>query len=175
MIGNWQHQQASEPRRYLDYAFANLRASADVCARMISNDKEQTWANASVVLFLEAHAVELFLKGAILSVKPNIRFGGQQGHDLNSLSDLYDQEFSDQKFKFYVPFKDEYLGFTADEIDALKNEHKGESPSMLFRYPVKSSQQEWPGIHGFDPSISLESLRSLQSDFERISNLLTIP
>ena len=66
MIGNWQNSALTEPQRYFEYAKAYLQASIDVCLRMLNDEEQSTWPNASVALMLAAHSVELFFKGAIL-------------------------------------------------------------------------------------------------------------
>lgn len=166
MIGNWEDFGGSEPSRYFDFAVAYLRASEDVCSRMMGQEQERTWANASVSMMLAAHSVELFLKGALLS-------GGvtKWGHTIDNIYSTYQKVFPDEQYQFNCIFLTEYLGFSDEEIRNIK-QSRSSTPSVRFRYPVDRPGLEWDGIHGFVPESFLEELSSLNESYARLRGVL---
>ena len=163
MTGNWQIAHLSESQRFILYAGAYLEASRSVCLRMRKEEEENTWPNAAVATMLAAHAVELFLKGAIVSRDPKAL---AKIHRIDQLAETYFNLFPEDEFAFVVPFQSEYPGFSEDEIATLKKEEP--IPSILFRYPVKSHDVEWQGIHGFEAQGFLELIAELRDAFSRI-------
>jgi hypothetical protein len=168
LTGNWESANKPVHERFVELAEAYRQAAMDFCDRMRQWDSECTWANANVVLLLSAHAVELFLKGAILAKSPDEEFGA--GHRLDLLHQRFDALFAASGVTFEPFFRTEYPGFTASEVAALS---KGAPiQSILYRYPVDRSGAEWPGIHAFEPADFFELLDTLGNDFERIEGHL---
>ena len=163
IAGNWQIAHLSESQRFLLYADAYLQASRSVCLRMREEETENTWPNAAVAMMLAAHAVELFLKGAIASRYPKALV---KIHRIDQLAETYFGLFPQDEFAFDIPFRGEYPGFSEDEIATLKKDEP--IPSVLFRYPVKSQGVEWQGIHGFETQGFLEIIAELRDAFSRI-------
>ena len=48
-----------------------LDSAVNLCENMVSSPKKQIYSKGVVILYLTFHAVELFLKGAILKKAPN--------------------------------------------------------------------------------------------------------
>ncbi|SFK53808.1 hypothetical protein [Lysobacter sp. cf310] len=165
ITGSWQIAHLSESQRFVLYAGAYLEASRSVCLRMRAEDTENTWPNAAVTMMLAAHAVELFLKGVIHSRDPKAL---AKIHRIDQLAETYYGLFPEEEFAFDVPFQGDYPGFSEDEIATLKKEEP--IPSILFRYPVKSSGVEWQGVHGFEAQGFLELIAELRDVFSRISD-----
>jgi hypothetical protein len=163
IAGNWQIAHLREPERFILYAGAYLESSRSVCLRMRAEEDENTWPNAAVAMMLAAHAVELFLKGAIVSRDPKML---AKIHRIDQLAETYFGLFPEEEFAFEVPFQGEYPGFSEDEIATLKKEEP--APSILFRYPVKSQGVEWQGVHGFEAQGFLELIAELRDAFSRI-------
>jgi len=108
MITNWENFGVEETERYFDFAVAYLKASEDVCCRMLSQEQEMSWANASVDLMLSVHSLELFLKGALSSKGVQ----NYRGHNIDDLHSKYRKLFPSEQFLFDCPFVTEYIGFS---------------------------------------------------------------
>lgn len=95
MIGNWEISHVSESQRFVLYAHAYLNSAQLSCEQMAAHEAQRTWPNATVVLMLAAHSVELFLKGAILGRESHAKVGG---HRINLLSEKYRQLYPEPAF-----------------------------------------------------------------------------
>lgn len=164
VIGNWEIAHVSEPQRFVLYAHAYLNSALLSCEQMAAHQAQRTWPNATVVLMLSAHSVELFLKGAILSRDNNAKVGD---HRIDLLTEKYRELYVEPCFEFDVPFRTEYPSISEEEIQALKKTEP--VPSILFRYPVRKPGVEWQGVHGFEADGFLRILANLGSSYERIS------
>jgi len=129
---------------------------------MREEETENTWPNAAVAMMLAAHSVELFLKGAIVSRDPTVA----KIHRIDQLAETYIGLFPEPEFVFDIPFQSEYPGFSEEDVVILKKEEP--TPSVQFRYPVKSQGVEWQGIHGFEAQGFLELIAELSESFSRI-------
>ena len=167
MIGNWEIAHVCEPQRFTLYALAYLDAASVLCEHMIAHEAQRTWPNATVVLMLTAHSVELFLKGAILSRDVNAKVSD---HRIDLLSSKYEALYLEPQFEFEVPFRTEYPSISEEEIQALKKTEP--VPSILFRYPVKKSGVEWQNVHAFEADCFLKILSNLRNAYERIGNAI---
>jgi len=114
---------------------------------------------------LAAHAVELFIKGAVLSRDPCALL---EGHLLEQLSDEYRKRFPEPSFEWDIPFKVEYPGIAEADIEALRKATP--VPSILYRYPVSRGGKEWNGAFGFEAGTFLAVLERLEHDFKRIKS-----
>ncbi len=162
LIGNWEGLGTDDASRYFDFADAYVKASKDVCSRMKNNSNERTWPNASSSLMLAAHAVELFLKGALLTSGKMDSWG----HSIDDLYDQYRESFPCKQYEFDCPFVTKYLGYSDEEIKGIKEQNHPQS-SVIFRYPVNRPGTEWNKICSFDPesfSVELDGLTNRWAD-----------
>ena len=169
MIVDSEIHHLSIPDRYFAYARAYRNAAQALCEKMTLNDGSCSWPNASVVLMLAAHAVELFLKGAILARDPVAILNH---HQIDELGHEYSKLFPETSFLWQIPFKTEYVGIPEEEIDTLKK--KTPIPSILYRYPVDKDGTAWKGLFGFMPLPFVTLLEHMENDFERIQSQLTL-
>lgn len=118
------------------------------------------------MLFLAAHAVELFLKGAIVRKSPKERFS----HDLDHLIRRYRALYPGKKFQLELPFSTELPpGMTAEERRRVKEQIA--PPGELYRYPIDKAYKPWSGAYGIEPnSLSLE-LTKLRARFEELRDV----
>lgn len=167
MISNWEIAHVSEPQRFVLYAHAYFNSAFMLCEQMAAHEVQRTWPNATVVLMLSAHSVELFLKGAILSRDNNAKVGD---HRIDLLAEKYVKLYAEPGLEFDVPFRTNYPSISEEEIEALK---KAEPvPSILFRYPVRKPGVEWAGVHAFDANSFMRILDNLRDSYERIGKVI---
>lgn len=173
--------------QFVSYAHAYRSASAMLCRQMETDDTGYTWPHATVILMLAAHAVELFLKGALQKRTGMII----ETHDIQQLSEKYREAFQDAAFAWDIPFaiplsETEQIAQAKElwpEIDqaAYKESIKAApKPSVLYRYPKTfpskeekkkgvKGPQEWRGAYGFTtPTEFLTTLDQLGQDFNRL-------
>lgn len=167
MIGNWEISRISEPQRFVLYAHAYLNSAQLSCEQMAAHEAQRTWPNATVVLMLAAHSVELFLKGAIRGRESHANVGD---HRIDLLSEKYRQLYPEPAFEFEVPFRTEYLSMSEAEIQELKKTEP--VPSIFFRYPIRKPGIEWESIHAFEAPGFLRILSSLASAYGRIGEAI---
>ena len=91
----------SIPLRFLSRSDAYLDSASRLCTVLKRSPKKSNYDRGSVVLFLTRHAIELFLKGAILERKPNEKLGN---HDIEVLSRRYKKLYPGMKYEFHAPF-----------------------------------------------------------------------
>jgi hypothetical protein len=170
------------PEQLFDYANAYRSASAVLCQKVESDNTFCTWPNAAVVLMLAAHAVELFLKGALL--KRNVEEVWSYGHNIDKLAAKYREKFhEDPSFTWDIPFastltETEWIAqmkqmnpdITDAELEGLISATP--YPSILYRYPVNKGGKDWPGLYGFEPPSFLLQLSQFEYDFNRIRSQL---
>jgi hypothetical protein len=168
-IGNWQISHVSEPQRFMQYAKAYLNSSQALCREMVDNEPKKTWPNASVVLLLAVHSLELFLKGAILSRNPLAKV---DHHRIENLVEHYQALFPEPECAIDVPFQTEYPDIFDEEIVALKKREP--VPSVLFRYPVARPGVEWMGIYALEPITFLDVLENLEEMYNRIHCVMSL-
>lgn len=157
--------------RLFAFAGAYRNASFLVSSQMASDPKAFGWSDAAVALMLAAHAVELFLKAALLKRFPDIDIA-RYGHRLDDLNKAYRIWFKDPDFDWDIPFTggkypDE---MTQEEIIALRKNTP--DPSIRYRYPISKGGDEWSGLEGFEARSFLLLLDQLEKDFHRIRSQL---
>jgi hypothetical protein len=182
-------QHLQEPEQLFAYADAYRSAAAAMCQQMTSDAAHSTWPNAVVVLMLTAHAVELFLKGALLKRSPAASF--RNTHNIDFLSENYRLQFEGPSFEWDIPFNsglteakrielmaEAFPSLTESEIKEMskemgKKQAASRPPSIVYRYPTDGSGTEWRGNEGFEPHSFLSLLDHVENDFKRIkTNLL---
>lgn len=131
---------------------------------MCSDESESKWANAAVALMLSAHAVELFLKGAIFNKDPSAKV---DHHNIEELYEIYCNIYTAEDFYFDMPFKTEYSGMSEEEVETPKKSNPP-APSVLYRYPTATGNKEWEGAYGFEASTFLPVLDQLLNDFRML-------
>lgn len=172
------------PDQLFSYADAYKDSSATLAQKMWNDPKSFTWPHASVVLMLAAHSVELFLKGALLKRNPAFKVW-DHGHNLDSLGAAYRSQFPEPIFEWDIPFAssvslEEWVAtmmrlnptFSETELREEKSKYKPTPPSILYRYPVDRSGNDWQGLYGFEPVGFINLLSQLGADFDRIKSHL---
>lgn len=158
-----------ETEGLFQYAQAYLDGATLLCQDMLLKNKScWSWPNASVILLLSAHAIELFLKGAILCRNPSSR---PTTHDLNDLGDQYKRLFPEPSFEWDIPFRVNFPeGMTETEIQELRNKHKDlvRPNSVYYRYPVGKNGKPWSISDLFEPQPFLNTIEQIKLDFTRI-------
>lgn len=160
MIVDSQIRALSMPKRFVAYAHAYRDSAEQMCQRMLSDESAKTWPNAAVVLMLSAHAVELFLKGAILSRDATADI---EHHRISDLVVTYASLFPEAAPSWEAPMQTRYVGFAPDEIVALRKSTP--VPRILYRYPAGKGGSEWSGIFGFGPCSFSQLLHGMLRDF----------
>lgn len=148
--------------QFCAFALAYLDSAERLCQTLARSHRKATYARGSVVLYLAAHSVELFLKGAILDQKPKEHFG----HNLKNLYDRYNKLYPAKKYRFKLPFDIGCDGLPKSEIIVAKS--VSPPTDQLYRYPQDKDGKPWPGLFAFEANSFLEVLHSLRADFERI-------
>jgi HEPN domain-containing protein len=162
LIGNWNDFEKAETERYFDFSEAYLKASIDICKRMMSSEQEYVWANASASMLNAAHSVELFLKGALLSSGIEAR-----GHSIDDLYERYLATFRERGLSFQCPFVSEYLGLSEEQIEMIQKSRR-DSHSVILRYPLNRPGLEWDGLYGFKPDSFFEEMADLLTTFKQL-------
>ncbi len=174
------------PEQLFVYANGYRSSAAVLCAKFESGDDVTfcTWPNAVVVLMLAAHAVELFLKGALLKRNVDVR---SYQHSIDKLAAKYRDTFQKEpSLRWEIPFastltKTEWMALmkqlNPDITNAeLKNLISGiPDPSILYRYPVNKCGKKWRGLYGFYPPEFSQTLSQVECDFDRIRSHLNQP
>ncbi len=173
-LADIRHQDPSE--QLFSYAEVYRSASVVLCHRIAGDETFYTWPNATVVLMLAAHAVELFLKGALLKRKIEI----SRTHDIQQLAEKYREKFPEPIYAWNIPFANplsekevianmKQLWPDIDEVKLKESMDLAPDPSILYRYPVNKAGKEWPGAYGFTtPTEFLSTLDQLERDFNRL-------
>jgi len=168
-----------QARAYLDAA---LKLTADLCEQSPAGTSTPTYADGAVTMFLAHHAVELFLKGAILELRPGENFVSQ-GHELTQLEAWYRNLYPKKTFRFAMPFGDGEVGLV-DPDPALERELEERAAYMrkriptdqFLRYPADRRGTPWEQVEpiaaGYVATMYRSTLHRLRDDFARIELLL---
>ncbi len=173
------------PEQLFGYAYAYRTSSAVLCEKFESDDAaSSTWPNATVVLMLAAHAVELFLKGALLKRNVQEEEVWSFGHKINKLAAKYRETFhGEPAFEWDIPFAStltetewiarmQQLAPDITEAELRDVLRASPDPSILYRYPVNKLGKKWPGLYGFQPPEFSQTLAQVECDFDRIRSQL---
>lgn len=127
---------------------------------------DSEWPDASVAMFLLAHATELFLKAAILLRAPSTKVK-DLSHSIRDLvteyTRLYPEPEYDGDFRFYA---EDMPPGTPKGVKAEMN-----SPSMVFRYSVNKENAQWQMLNGFVASMLLRDLQKIRQTFARLRSI----
>ncbi|MEZ5942557.1 MAG: hypothetical protein R3C18_14275 [Planctomycetaceae bacterium] len=133
-------------------AVAYADSSHHIVQSMLVGDLTATFAHAQTTHFLFDHAVELFLKGAILKSTGDI----ENTHHLQPLYGRYRNLYPQKKFEL-----------TGRILDAVKaNPH---SPHSEFpRYPVDTDGNIWEGYNAYTLETWATETQNLRNDLQRL-------
>jgi len=129
---------------------------------MVSSPKKQIYSKGVVILYLTFHAVELFLKGAILKKAPNEPLN----HKVEEHEKRYNNLYPAKRFKLKLPFKTEQLGFEIHEIAQLK--FKVPSQDQINKYPIDKNGNEWKHPIAFEPYPFQRTLNNLKENIQLV-------
>ncbi len=164
LVGSWEMPQ-SIPLQFLSFAEAYLDSAAQLCDRLCETPRESSFQRGSVILFLAFHAIELFLKGAILTRSKNEKLH----HKIYDLKQRYDELFPGPEFSWNIPFKIEYLAL---EPEKIKENKKIIKPDQLHRYPTDKNGNEWKGVFAFEPISFSSDIKAISIDFSRLEPII---
>jgi len=168
----------SIPRQFLSFSDAYLDSASRLCTVLKRSTRKSNYARGSVVLYLTFHAIELFLKGAILEREPNEKL---TNHDIQDLSNRYHNLYQGKKYKFHAPFisrkkVDLRSIFGPEIIEEVKiyiEESEKKNPlDQRHRYPRNLEGKPWRGSVGFEPGSCLVDIKKLKADIVRLTYLI---
>lgn len=163
LLTNAKLRSSSPENQFASLAFAYLDSARQLCDSLARAPADATFERSTVVLYLSAHAVELFLKGAIIRKSPLEHFG----HNLEQIYNRYRALFPAARFQLSnMPFGSEYVGLTSQEIAEVKREQP--DASEQYRYPVNRAGAPWDAAIGFDTFSYCVTLFNMRTDFEKI-------
>lgn len=142
----------TKPQLFFRLAIAYADSSHQIIRSMLAGDLPQTFAHAQTTHFLFDHAVELFLKGAILKLDGKII----STHDLQQLFSKYRYLYPKKAFEFTIRI--------AETVKAnLQSPH-----SKFPRYPMDTKGNVWEGYNAYTLEIWLAETEHLRQDLERL-------
>ena len=142
----------TKPQLFFRLATAYADSSHQIVRSMLAGDLPQTFAHAQTTHFLFDHAMELFLKGAILKVTGAI----ENTHHLQQLYARYRKLYPKKAFEFTIRI--------TETVEA-----KPQSPYSGFpRYPVDTDGNAWEGYNAYTLETWLTETEHLRQDLERL-------
>lgn len=177
MVHDSEIASVSVPLQFLAFSDAYLDSASRLCVVLKRSPRKSTYVRGSVVLYLTFHAIELFLKAAILEKSPNERFGNK--HDIEVLSIRYAKLYPKRKYAFNAPFtkvETDFTGLTPDIIKELKIVIKDmirKNPTdQRYRYPRNREGLPWDGADGFEPGSFHIEIEKLKENIARLKPLI---
>jgi hypothetical protein len=164
MVGSWQIDNLPIPLQFMAFADAYLDSGDRLCKVLSRSTRKRSYPRGAVVLFLTYHAIELFLKAAILYRYP------KEGlhHNVEQLHNRYRALYPAKRYEFIVPFKTEYLGFEPSQLAEKKRSMP--TQDKVNRYPSNKKGEVWDGVFVFEPNSFQPIIAQLQADFARLKN-----
>jgi len=168
----------SIPRQFLSFSDAYLDSALRLCTVLKQSPRKSNYPRGSVVLYLTFHAIELFLKGAILERNPQEKF---LNHDIQVLSNRYNNLYRGRKYEFHAPFISREKADLSEIFDpkiieevktSLEKSAKKNPWDQRHRYPRNLEGQPWSGAVGFEPRSFLVAIKKLKADITRLTNLI---
>lgn len=163
--------------QYFEYAMGYLAAAKTLNKRAIELATSCQWTDSTVVLMCACHAVEMFLKAAIMKIDPEANLF-KEGHDIHALALKYEGLQQNESLHFQVPFRrikakdiaalEALLGepLTSDQVGRLNR--ASEQFSIENRYPVNKYGEPWGAIQGHKPLAYAGELDELESTFKSV-------
>ena len=167
IVGSWEMPK-SIPLQFLSFAKAYLDSAAQLFDRLCETPQESSFSRGFVVLFLVFHAIELFLKGAILTRSENEKLH----HIIKDLKQRYDNLFPESDFSWNIPFNTEYPGLDPQLIKQQKNQNNGIDHHQLYLYPTKKNLEEWKGLFAVEPIYFASDIKAVAADFSRLEPII---
>lgn len=165
--------------QFISFAEAYLYSASQLCSNLASTPSQSTYPRGTVVLSLSRHGIELFLKAAILEKKPDERFNGKSGHDLEFLGKRYAKLYPGGKFAFEIPFGTEEIELVTpdpgvvEESEKLIADHKKATPAdQINRYPRGIDGKPWHGNYGFEPTTFSLEIDRVRKDITRLKAII---
>ncbi|WP_374246055.1 hypothetical protein [Zoogloea sp.] len=147
--------------KYWKFAQAYLAASERQCKAISENEELFGYPDGAVCLYLAQHAIELFLKGMLISRKPD---AVNNVHQISQLEREFKAIFTEPEFKWDVPFSE-----LVDWASVPKDQRIPHD--QLLRYPTKKGVTEWSSHwQGFGAQAFLGSLNRIREDFFRLQH-----
>ena len=160
------HRQLPVHEQLFAFAYAYLSAAKLLCKQEIDHVEDCDWSAGTVVLMNASHAVELFLKAALLRKDGSID-AWAYGHDIAALAKEYERQFPDPKLAWDLPFRQSKPeGLSAEHLRLYRDGVA--PPSIEFRYPVTKNGEPWITLHSFEPHSFARDLEKIEDDFNRI-------
>lgn len=170
----------STPLQYIELSDAFLDSALRLCTVLRRSHRKSNYARSAVVQYLTFHAIELFLKSAILKRHPNEKLNT---HDIQALSKRYRNLYKAKKYEFRAPFLAEEISddvlskiIGSDNLENFKSfrkKHEDENPwDQRLRYPINDKGHSWSGLVGFEPLSYLLELRKLQKNIRQLAELI---
>lgn len=162
----------------LSFSDAYLDSASRLCTTLKRSSRKASYARGAVVLHLMFHAIELFLKGAILERNPKEDL---RTHDIQVLSKRYYKLYPGKQFRFHTSliFTEEvdlcqiYGPENVEKIKKFIEESEKDNPlGLRYRYPRKLKGGTWDGSVGFEPGSCLVEIKALKADIARLTNLI---
>jgi hypothetical protein len=168
MIHSSEFHELNTTERFFSLARAYLEASIVLCKGMLHETYRARFSNSRVILHLCHHAIELFLKAAIMT-KMNGALANT--HNLHDLYEKYQKSFEDLQFRFSMPF-----GLEAMPPLKLSPEMTANYFGQLdecYRYTLNKKLASFAGIEGFLPDSFYAQLQEHCREFDRLIPLIT--
>ena len=167
MISSWEIDNLCESQQFFAFSRAYLKSSIALCSRIQRLRRTPRYPDATVVLFLARHAVELFLKGAIIARSPKAKLH----HDLERLKSKYDQLYCEAQFSWTLPFTTEFPGMSPAQLSKAK---KHTLPcEQVFRYPIDNAGAKWTGVFALEPGAFKREMLAARKEMSRLEQRIS--
>lgn len=153
---SWDYEHLPEAAHWFLMARAYLDSSHHLLAEMIQGRLNSSFHHAKVAVGIFEHAIELFLKGAIVQARRRV-----QPHH-------YALDFLREYRRLYPGKEFEFIG----KIDEAVSEKPSVPRNQYARYPGDSKGRPWEGYTHIDLSTWYQELRPFKADFERLEPLI---
>ena len=168
--GSWELNGVETPKQFRLFAYAFLDSAEALTKSLITSEQAKNFLMGNPALYLARHAVELYLKGAILTRNDMKRLH----HELESLAEQYATLFADDtRCAWDVPFRVQVVGFDPQQIDSVREAHLKKFPGdQRLRYPTDRNMKPWGFVAAFDATTFVRQIAAIRRDFERLDPLI---
>jgi hypothetical protein len=169
------------PDQLLAFSNANLESADFLCMSICNATETATYAHGAVVMSLTFHALELFLKAAILRKAPTESFSGRAGHDLEHLYKRYSNLYPGAAMQFSMPFRRK--GPDTSTLDPqvakelltyIDKQRKAMPEDQLHRYPINVEGEEWQALLAFEPHSFSNTLKTLKNELHALKSRIQV-
>lgn len=167
MIGSWELAPLDISAQFFAFSRLYLRSSLVLCAALGRLRSKPLYPAAAVVLYLAQHAVELFLKGAVLARAPQ----EELHHKLEDFKRKFDALYPEPRFAWSLPFQTEYIGLTPEQTVEAKKRRV--LIDQIYRYPVDTTGTLWPDAFAIDQKSLMQELRQLARTLNRLARTVS--